>query len=55
MDLTELDSLMREFEKNPVAQRILKARAISYVYNNNVAYARKQRIGHICKLRLING
>lgn len=55
MDLTELDSLMTEFEKNPVAQRILKARAISYVYNNNVAYIRKQKIGNICKLRLING
>ncbi len=55
MNLAELESLMIEFDKNPVAQRILKARAISYVYNNNVAYARKQKIGHICKLRLING
>lgn len=55
MDLNELDSLMTEFEKNPVAQRILKARAINYVYNNSVTYTRKQRIGHICRLRLING
>lgn len=55
MDLNELDLLMTEFEKNTVAQRILKARAINYVYNNNVTYAKKQKIGHICKLRLING
>lgn len=51
---SELKSLVLEFEKNPVALQIVKARVANYVYNNYLTYNKKQRIGSICNMKLIN-
>lgn len=54
MDISELEQLMEEFKDNQVAQRIIKARVISHVYNNNVSYSKKQKISSICQIKLLN-
>lgn len=46
----EIEELSEEFEKNPVALKILKARVISYVYNNHIDFKKKQKIADILKL-----
>lgn len=54
LKIVELEELANELKNNPVATHILKARVINYVYNNQVEYSIKQKIGKICGLRLIN-
>lgn len=54
LDTNELRNLYREFDGNPVAQQILRARALHYVYHNSVERSEKQRIGQICGLKLID-
>lgn len=54
LKLSELSSLMQEFEGNYLATHILKARVLKYVYNNTVSYQQKQKIGEICHMQLIN-
>ena len=54
MDISTLEELFNEFNSNPVAQQILRARAIHYVYHNTVSSNDKRRIGQICKLKLID-
>lgn len=48
----EIKELAQKFEKNPVALKILKARVISYAYNNHLDYRKKQQISKILKLQL---
>lgn len=33
---------------------IIKARVISYVYNNYVDYVTRQKIGQLCQLKLVD-
>lgn len=54
LNTNELRNLYREFDGNPVAQQILRARALHYVYHNSVERSEKQRIGQICGLKLID-
>lgn len=54
MNTRELERLMDDFKNNPVAQRIIKDRVLSHVYNNYVPYDKKQKIGEICKMKLMN-
>ncbi len=48
----EIKKLAKELESNPVAYRILKARVISYVYNNHLDYRKKQTISSILNLKM---
>lgn len=52
--VSELEDLIREFSGNHIATHILKARALHYVYNNTVDYKKKQQIGHVCNMKLLN-
>lgn len=52
VSVKEIKELAEEFEKNPVALKILKARVISYVYNNHLSSNKKQQISEILKLQL---
>lgn len=54
MNISELEQLMNEFRDNQVAQRIIKARVLNHVYNNNVPFDKKQKIGSICQIKLLN-
>lgn len=54
LNINELRNLYREFDGNPVAQQILRARALHYVYHNSVERSEKQKIGQICGLKLID-
>ena len=54
LKISELSNLIKEFEGNHLATHILKARVLKYVYNNTLSYQKKQQIGDICQLRLIN-
>ncbi len=54
LDITELRNLYHEFNGNPVAQQVLRARALHYVYHNTVERSEKQKIGKICNLKLID-
>ena len=54
LKVTELEDLIKEFSGNHLATHILKARALHYVYNNTVDYRKKQRIGQICNMKLLN-
>lgn len=54
MSISELEELYDSFSNNPVAQQILRARAVHYVYHNTVGLADKQKIGNICKLKLVD-
>lgn len=54
LNTNELRDLYCEFEGNPVAQQVLRARALHYVYHNTVERSEKQRIGKICGLKLID-
>lgn len=53
LSIPELKLLYKEFENNPVALRILKARVKSYLYNNYVKYDERQRIASTLKMSLI--
>ncbi len=53
VSVKEIKDLAEKFKKNPVALKILKARVISYVYNNYIGYKKKQQISEILKLKLI--
>lgn len=50
----ELKEIVDEFRNNPVALQIIRARVNHYVYNNYLTYDKKQRIGSICDMQLIN-
>lgn len=54
MRINELEELYNEFKGNIVAQQILKARVLHYVYHNTVDFRDKQKIGQICNMKLIN-
>ena len=54
LNISELRDLYREFDGNPVAQQVLRARALHYVYHNTVERSEKQKIGDICELRLVD-
>lgn len=54
MNTSELEQLMNEFKDNQVAQRIIKARVLNHVYNNNVPFDKKQKISSICQIKLLN-
>ncbi len=53
MKISDLAELYKDFEGNIVAQQILKARALHYIYHNTVDIRDKQRIGQICNMKLI--
>lgn len=54
MRIKDLEELVDEYKNNPVAMEIIKARVLNYVYNNYVDYSKRQEIGQICNLRLID-
>ena len=54
MDLSELESLSKEFSGNPMAEHILRARVLKYVYTNTLSYRKKQQIGEICNMKLVS-
>ncbi len=54
MSIPELQSLIDEYKDNPVATHIIKARVANHVYNNHVAYDKKQKISSICNMKLLN-
>lgn len=54
LNITDLQDLYEKFEGNILAQQILRARAIHYVYHHTLPLSDKQRIGSICGLQLIN-
>lgn len=54
MRLAELQDIVNEYKDNPVVLEIIKARVISYVYNNYVDFSTRQKIGQLCKLRLVD-
>ncbi|ARN57417.1 metallophosphoesterase [Sedimentisphaera salicampi] len=52
VSVKEIKDHAEKFYNNPVALKILKARVISYVYNNHLAYKTKQQISEILGLQL---
>ena len=54
MRINDLEELLLEYENNPVAMEIVKARVLNYVYNNYVEFSQLQKIGQLCHLKLIN-
>lgn len=54
MRLADLQDIVNEYKDNPVVLEIIKARVISYVYNNYVDFSTRQKIGQLCKLRLVD-
>jgi hypothetical protein len=52
INIKELELLAKEFEHNPVAFQILRARVKHYVYNNYVDYRDKQRIAQFMKMKI---
>lgn len=53
LSVEELKALAQEFEKNPVAIRILKARVKSYLYNNYIDFRDRQKIAEALKMSLL--
>lgn len=53
LSIKELKDLVQEFEKNPVALRILKARVKSYLYNNYIEFRDRQKIVDTLKMSLL--
>lgn len=53
LSVKELKDLVQEFEKNPVAIRILKARVKSYLYNNYIEFRDRQRIVDALNMSLL--
>ena len=53
-ELRSNGDLLNEYKDNPVVLEIIKARVISYVYNNYVDFNTRQKIGQLCKLRLVD-
>ena len=54
LNITDLEELYEQFDGNILAQQILRARAIHYVYHHTLSPSDKQRIGSICGLQLAN-
>lgn len=54
MRLVDLQNIINEYRDNPVVLEIIKARVISYVYNNYVDYGTRQKIGQLCQLKLVD-
>ena len=54
MDLSELESLSKEFAGNPMAGHILRSRVLKYVYTNTLSYKKKQQIGDLCDMKLVS-
>lgn len=54
MNISDLEDIMQEFRNNPVATEIIRSRVISYVYHNYVSRDERQKIGNICKFRLVD-
>lgn len=54
MKISDLEAIMQEFKNNPVATEIIRARVMSYVYHNYVSRDERQKIGNICKFRLVD-
>ena len=54
MDLSELESLSKEFAGNPMAKHILRARVLKYVYTNSLSYKKRQQIGELCDMKLVS-
>ena len=54
LNITDLEELYEQFDGNVLAQQILRARAIHYVYHHTLSSSDKQRIGSICGLQLVN-
>ena len=54
MKLADLQKIINEYRDNPVVLEIIKARVISYVYNNYVDYGTRQKIGQLCQLKLVD-
>lgn len=54
MKISDLEAIMQEFKNNPVATEIIRSRVISYVYHNYVSRDERQKIGNICKFRLVD-
>ena len=53
MDVQELQALAKEFNGNPIAMHILRARVVKYLYTNTVDFAKKQKLSAICQLKMI--
>ena len=53
MDIQELQTLVKEFDGNPMAMHILRARVIKYLYTNTVNIQKKQQLTSICQLKMI--
>lgn len=54
MKISDLEAIMQEFKNNPVATEIIRSRVMSYVYHNYVSRDERQKIGNICKFRLVD-
>ena len=54
MKLSDLQDIVSEYKDNPVVLEIVKARVISYVYNNFVDIGTRQKIGQLCNLKLVD-
>lgn len=54
MKLADLQDIVTKYKDNPVVLEIIKARVISYVYNNYVDLGTRQKIGQLCQLRLVD-
>lgn len=52
MSYSELKAIHSLMKNNPVVLRILKARVKSYLYNNDVAYDKKQKIASLLKWKI---
>ena len=52
MPYSELKAIHSLMKNNPVVLRILKARVKSYLYNNDVAYDKKQKIASLLNWKI---
>lgn len=54
MDVLELQALANEFNGNPMAMHILRARVVKYLYTNTVDIKKKQKLTSICQLKMVS-
>lgn len=52
LNVSDLEELINDFKKNPVATDILRARVKSYLYQHPVDYKKEQKISELCKFSL---
>jgi hypothetical protein len=52
IDIKELEDLAEEFKDNIVVMQIIRSRVKSYIYNNQVDYRLKQKIGSCLEMRV---